>query len=203
MPEHTRVILARHGETDANRRRCFADSNEIPLNEAGRIQAEELARRLAANFRPERLAASPFLRATQTGEIIARELGLDMEIAEGIQERDFGCLKGHPYARMGELMCQDPVYAPMRAWLWRPPGGESLEDVRLRAIAVLDGLRMRYPSQELIVVCHGAVIQALSAHVTGEWSEVSVPPNCGIVVIAQGESGWEIDEALSDQLCAG
>jgi broad specificity phosphatase PhoE len=201
MNDTGRVILVRHGETDANRRRCFADSDEIPLTDAGRQQAEQLARRLSSDFRPQRVAASPFVRARQTGEIIARELGLAMEITQGIHERDFGCLKGHPYERMGEQMCQDPAYDVTKAWLWRPAGGESLDDVRVRAVKVLDALRAQYPAEELVLVCHGAVIQSLCAHMTGVWGEV--PSNCGIVVVAQGERGWEINEELSDLLPAG
>jgi broad specificity phosphatase PhoE len=49
---------------------------------------------------------------------------------------------------------------------------------------------VRYAGREIVVVCHGAVIQAVCAHVTGEWSQASVPPNCGIVTIAYDVNGW-------------
>jgi probable phosphoglycerate mutase len=178
-----RIILVRHGETEANRLGRFAESNEIPLTEAGRRQAWEVADRLAAEFRPTRLLSSGFLRARETSEIIGRTLGLEVAVIEGIHERDFGCLKGHAYARMGELMSSDPACDPSQSWLWIPAGGESLDDVRRRAIAVLQEVRKGHPDQEVVVVCHGAVIQAVCAHITGEWSEASVPANCGIVVI--------------------
>src|ERR1700759_3478401 len=103
-----RIILERHGETDANRSGCFADSDQIPLTDAGRRQAEDAARRLAADFCPRRLLSSSFARARETSGIIARTLGLEVEVIEGIHERDFGCLKGHPYARLGEMMAADP-----------------------------------------------------------------------------------------------
>jgi broad specificity phosphatase PhoE len=185
-----KVILVRHGETEANRLRCFAASDELPLTEGGHRQAEDLAHRLARKFRPEVVVSSAFLRARQTGEIIARALRIETEVRAGIHERDFGCLKGLPYGRLGEMMLTDALCDPARTWMWTPPGGESLDDVRRRAVAVIEDLRVRYPEQEVIVVSHGAVIQAICAHVTGEWSEASVPPNCGVVVIEHEPQMW-------------
>ena len=185
-----KIILVRHGETQANRLRCFAESDEILLTDAGKRQAEELAHRLAARFQPDALFSSPFVRARQTSEIIARALKIPSEILVGLHERDFGCLKGQPYGRLGEMMSADALCDPARSWMWTPPGGESLDDVRRRAVAAIDNLRDRYPAQELIVVSHGAVIQAICAHVTGEWTETSVPPNCGMVVIGYQEQTW-------------
>lgn len=178
-----RIILVRHGETEANRAGCFAESDEIPLTEAGRRQAHEAARRLASGFPLQRLFSSPFARARETSEIIAQVLRLEVEILEGIHERNFGCLKGHPYKRMGEMMAGDPSCDLTRTWTWRPEGGESLDDVRRRAVAVIDDVRGRHADQDVVLVCHGAVIQALSAHLTGNWSDAVVPANCEILVI--------------------
>ena len=177
-----RVVLVRHGETEANLRRCFADSDDIPLTDAGRLQSRELAFRLSREFCPEVLVSSHFLRARQTSEIIGRVLGLATEAFPGLHERDFGSLKGQPYERLEE--------APksVEPWLWSPPGGESPDEVRRRAIAAIGALRVRYPGREIVIVSHGAVIQAFCAHITGDWKE-SVPPNCGIVTIASAD--WD------------
>ena len=158
----SKIILVRHGETEANVRGCFADSDDIALTEAGRIQSRELALRLSREFHPNVLVSSTFLRARQTSEIIADVLGLATETIPGIQERNFGCLRGQPYERLG---LRDPQ--------WSPEGGESLDDVRRRAIAAIESLRERYPTEEIVLVTHGAVIQAVCG--------VAVPPNCGIV----------------------
>jgi broad specificity phosphatase PhoE len=190
-PHEGRIILVRHGETEANRRRCFADSDEIPLTDAGRVQSREVALRLSREFRPDVLVSSHFLRARQTSEIIANALGLATEPIQGIHERDFGSLKGHPYERLGE--------APSltEPWLWSPPGGESLDDVRRRAMAAMDTLRVRYPGCEIVVVTHGAVIQSICAHITGEWRDTSVPPNCGIATILYDVGGWNLRRSSS------
>ena len=191
LPEG-KVILVRHGETEANRRKCFAESDDIRLTETGRLQAQELAARLAHEFRPQILCSSEFARARETSEIIAAILGLQPETIPGIQERNFGILKGHPYDRMGEAMTADPLYDPARSWQWRPAGGESLEDVRRRAIDAVGAARARHPGKDIVIVCHGAVIQAICAHIGGEWSESYVPPNCGVVELIHTPEGWRL-----------
>jgi broad specificity phosphatase PhoE len=182
-----RFILVRHGETDANRRRIFADSDDIPLSETGVRQARDVALVLSGGLRAQVLVSSHFLRARRTAEIIAEALGLAAEAVPGLHERDFGCLKGHPYERMGEMMAAGNAAAP---WFWKPEGGESLDDVRRRAIAAMERLRTRYPGREVVIVCHGAVIQAICAHITGVWSESAVPPNCGFVTIEYDAERW-------------
>jgi broad specificity phosphatase PhoE len=190
-----RIVLVRHGETEANRARRFAEE-DVCLTDLGRTQALEVAKRLQNEFRPDHLVSSQFLRARQTSEIIAAVLGLPMEAVPGIHELDFGSLKGQPYEELDRLRSSDGSRdpdAPERSnpWIWRPPGGESAEDVRRRAVEAIEALRLRYPDREVVVVCHGIVIQAVCAHLTGEWSEGSVPPNCGVVTVAHGPEGWE------------
>jgi 2,3-bisphosphoglycerate-dependent phosphoglycerate mutase len=167
-----RLILVRHGETIANQRRVFAD-DDIALSETGRRQSEQLAQRLAREFKPDVLVSSHFLRARQTSEIIGRVLDLMPEPISGIHERDLGALKGLPYERFAEA----------------PDSAETVESVTRRAMAAIEALRERYPAHEIIVVCHGAVIQSVCAHMTGIWSE-DYPPNCGLVTIEYDGHGW-------------
>ncbi len=187
-----RIILVRHGETEANVRGHFAESDEIPLTDAGRLQAQNLAVRLARDFNPTALISSTFLRARQTSDILAGVLGLKVEVIQGIHERDFGSLRGHPYARASEIMLADQVHHPEKIRTWKPEGGESLEDVRLRAIAALEALSVRYAGRQIIVVCHGAVIRSICLHITGEWGEDYIVPNCAAVVITHTEQGWQL-----------
>jgi broad specificity phosphatase PhoE len=177
-----KVILVRHGEAAANRAGIFASADDN-LTEAGRRQAHDAARELGLRFRPDVLVSSSFPRARQTAEIIAGTLGIELEVVGGLHERNFGCLIGHPYARMGELMLGDSSYDPARSWLWKPESGESLEDVRCRSVAVLEHLRAKHSAREIVVVCHGAVMQAICANLAGAWRDYPVPPNCGIVAI--------------------
>ena len=192
QPDQTcRIVLVRHGETEANVRSHFAESDEIPLTETGRAQARDLAVRLALHFKPTALISSVFLRARQTSEILALALGLEPEVLEGIHERDFGILRGRPYSHVAELVPAADLLDPDKIRTWRPEGGESLEDVRLRAIAALEDLRVRYAGRQILVVCHGAVIRSICSHITGEWRDNYILPNCAALVIEHTEHGWQ------------
>jgi broad specificity phosphatase PhoE len=183
-----RLIVVRHGESEANRARRFAVSGEVPLTDLGRQQAQALACELAAArgaspapAAPRQVVTSVFRRAAETGEILAAHLGLPLATAPGIEERDLGDLKGEPYEALGAMARQDPAFDPARRWLWRPPGGESLEEVRQRVVAALGALAARHAGDTLLVVSHGAVMLSLWAHVTGSWDGAPLPVNCALL----------------------
>lgn len=185
----TTVILVRHGETHDNIRQCFSASGDVPLTPEGRNQSAQVAVRLAREFQPGRVFTSEYLRAMQTGEIIAAQLGLKTEAIPGIQEREFGCLKGCSYEDLGRMMDSDPSYDPESFQNWAPDGAESLQEVRIRAVAAINKICAAHPGGQIVVVSHGAVIQSISAHLTGTWTEAAVPPNCGILTIEyEGDS---------------
>ena len=89
-------------------------------------------------------------------------------------------------------MTSDPLYDPDQSWQWTPAGGESLDDVRNRAIAALSAVRARHRGKDIVIVCHVAVIQAICAHIGGEWSESRVPTNCGVVELIYTPEGWRL-----------
>src|SRR5580698_3053862 len=178
-----KLIMVRHGESEGNRDRRFTSSPDVPLTELGRQQAREAAQRIAKRFAPERIISSPYRRARQTSEIIAGELGLPIEVVNDLHERELGVLKGQSYDLLRDLAGQDSGYDPKRGWLWRPEGGESYEDVRKRVMVAIEDLRRRYPEDELVVVSHGGVMLSMWAHLTGQWEQAHLPPNCGIVLV--------------------
>ena len=80
-------------------------------------------------------------------------------------------------------MRDDPTFETEKTWLWRPEGGESYEDVRVRVAPILERLAMRAGDGELTVVSHGGVMLTCWAHLVGHWENAHVPPNCGIVLL--------------------
>ncbi len=178
-----KFIMVRHGESEGNRERRFTLSSEVGLTELGVQQAHEAAGTIARLFKPQVVVSSPFRRARQTSEIIARELSLPVETVHDLHERDLGCLKGHSYDDLRAVVLKDRSYDPARGWSWRPEGGESYEDVRERVMAAIDGLLRSYPHQEVVIVSHGGVMLSVWAHITGQWHGAHLPPNCGIVLI--------------------
>lgn len=176
-----RLILVRHGESTGNLARCFSPDPDIELTERGTEQARRTGQMLRARFRIARIVASPYRRARRTAELIADELGGDLpiEIEEALRERAIGDLAGARYSAMRE----HPDYDPERYWAWRPPNGESLEDVRDRAGALLPGLAARWPGEDVLLVSHGGTMLSLCASVEGGFLRPKVAGNCEAVVI--------------------
>jgi broad specificity phosphatase PhoE len=193
-----RLIIVRHGESEANRDKVFATSGDVPLTETGLAQARESAARIAKRFAPKRVISSTFRRARQTAAIIAAELGVPVEVFGGIHERNLGSLKGQPYGRHLDLALQDTEYDPARKWLWRPPDGESYEDVRRRVVPAFERLRSIYPEEETVVVSHGAVMLSLWSHFNNSWEDAHVLPNCAIMLIEHDSQGFSRPQIIDD-----
>ena len=155
------ILLARHGETDDNvppqRVQGWIDT---PLNDRGRTQAVELAqavsdRGLAVVY------SSHLVRARATAEIVARELGLEIEVDERLAESRRGAWEGR---LLEEIEREDPEL--WAAWRrggaeFRFPEGESLAEHADRvAEALVDVRRGALPA---LCVCHGGTIRCAFA----------------------------------------
>ncbi|HEY2664939.1 MAG TPA: histidine phosphatase family protein [Candidatus Binataceae bacterium] len=174
-----KLILVRHGESEGNRDRRFTSSAAVPLTDLGRKQARIAAQRIKLLFQPELVIASPFARARETGEIIAGELALPIEIDDGFHEQSLGELAGKSY----DVMREPPEHDPSHYWEWRAPGGESLQDVRERTGSALDRVAAKLARRQIVIVSHGGVMASLWAHVTGNWEDAHIMPNAAIVII--------------------
>jgi len=182
-----RLILIRHGESEGNRARVFTLTPAVPLTDRGREQCRAAATWIATRYAPQRIVASPFVRAQQTAEELARVLRVPVEIEHDLRERNYGELAGQPYSSLQSRT----DFEPNQYWLWRPPGGETLVEVARRAGAVLDRLVHAAPEDDIVVVSHGATIMSLWWHITGAWREGRVARNAGIVVAEHRAGRWQ------------
>lgn len=188
-----RLILVRHGESEGNRDRLFTTSPQARLTELGRKQALEAAAVIARMFKPHAIIASPYARARETAEIIARELGLKVEVKEGLHEQSYGDLAGKAY----EVVFEDPGYDAARPWLYQPPGGETREKVRMRVAPIFEQIAATY-GREVVVVSHGGVMQAMWAHIAGRWEDAHLPPNAGIVLVEHADGRFALPRVVGD-----
>jgi len=151
----TTIVLVRHGETDWNRERRFQGHADTPLNEAGRLQALELADTL----RDERLAAiytSPLQRASETARIVADELGLEARELEAMREIDVGDWQG---MTVDEVKTRFPDRADV-AWRSGWQNGETHEELAERVVPALLDLGRLHPDDRVLVVTHAGPIRA-------------------------------------------
>jgi 2,3-bisphosphoglycerate-dependent phosphoglycerate mutase len=146
------ILLVRHGETDGNAARIL-QRPDVPLNARGMRQAEQLARRLVAHGFV-RILCSDLLRARMTAAPLAARSGIAIEESPLLQERNFGDLRGTPYAALPE----DP-FGPDFA----PPNGEAWPTFHARVADAFAFIvsRRRSANGTLVVVTHGLLCHAL------------------------------------------
>ena len=88
-------IFVRHGRSQANQDGQIA-TNDSPLTKEGEAQSRKVGRTLK-KFDIKVIVTSPYPRARQTAEIIAKQLKLDgVEVIDDLRERGFGELEGGP-----------------------------------------------------------------------------------------------------------
>ncbi|MBV9027198.1 MAG: histidine phosphatase family protein [Candidatus Eremiobacteraeota bacterium] len=155
-----RIVLCRHGATENNALGQFLSFSDPPLSRAGRMQCERLRADLPSPF--VRCYVSPMRRCLQTREIVAPDVPFTIENA--LREVSFGewegktmhWLESHVPEQVADRR-RDPV-------TFRPPGGESFQDVARRLKPVIDALRSQTPT---LVIGHRGTLSVLERLLRG------------------------------------
>ncbi len=161
----TRLWLVRHGETEWNWDGRIQGHRDVSLSGVGVEQAQRLARWLAE----QPIAAvysSDLRRARETAEILASDRA-PVYLEPRVREARFGLFEGltgtEAEARYPEAYRQWREDAVRH----RPPGGETLEDLRDRCVQAMSEILPLHPGQTVLVVAHGGPIRATVCGVLG------------------------------------
>ena len=152
-----KVILARHGNTEANNA-AVHQSPDTPLSKEGVAQSEALAKKLAS-VDIDHIISSPYARARQTAEIIGKKLNKRIEydelLAEIIKPKEFeGKRTDDP--EVGKILEEIEKHAKNPEW--RYPGSENLNDFITRVGKFVKRLESM-DCGTVLVVTHSAVIK--------------------------------------------
>lgn len=157
------VYFVRHGQSEHNIAPVF-QSPDSPLNELGCKQAASIAERVS-KLSFEALITSPFARAKQTADIIAKATGKEYELSDLFVERV------KPTVVNGKSYEDKEANDIWRKWeesLYktgiRVADGENFDDLITRADKALKFLEDR-PEQSLVVVTHGFFLRTLIARI--------------------------------------
>ena len=147
------VLLVRHAEPVAPGTSGF-DEFTRPLTTKGMRDAEQL-REIHSSTRIDAAYSSPYLRARQTIEPIARARGLAIATIEDLRERMLSLAELPDWKTHLKRTWEDFDYAP--------PGGETGRIAQARVVRVLDAIAWRHSAGTVIVASHGNLI-ALALH---------------------------------------
>jgi len=150
--------LIRHGLTPWNESGQFQGQSDIELSEQGITQAETLHERFKRH-EFDYIYSSPLKRAHQTATIALPNQ--DIVLDDRLKEINFGIFEGSDLATNQQKPEWDVWYAD--TFKLQAPGGESYEELRLRAVNWLDEL----PEGKIAAFCHSGTIQMLISHIVG------------------------------------
>ncbi len=157
-----RIYFVRHGTTKWNVEKRYLGHEDLPLNEQGRAEAQELHR----FFLPIPLRAcfsSDLSRTRETAALLLTNRSVEIQADSRLRELDFGLWEGHTYSEARREYPKE-----MQAWIEdpvtiTPPQGESLLQLQKRVSDVLKETLSLFPEGNLLVVTHGGPLRALLA----------------------------------------
>ncbi|MGI9598865.1 MAG: histidine phosphatase family protein [Acidimicrobiales bacterium] len=146
------LFVCRHGRTEANASGLLLGRADPDLDPTGRAQAAAIA---AAVPNAELVVSSPLGRCRQTADAF----GLAVETDDRLVELDYGEFDLKP---LSEVPAE--VWARWRSDSdFRPPGGETLNELGARVFAALDELARSAVERDVVVVSHVSPIKAAVA----------------------------------------
>lgn len=147
------IYVVRHGETEWNAiNKVLGRATDLPLNEKGMRQAEDAAKQLK-DLKPDVFLCSPLLRARQTADTIAKEIGMQYVIDDRLTEQEFGIFEG--------VARDDQDYQnAKREYFARYPGGESYFDMAARIYPLIKEVEDR----NALLVTHGGMCRIIRSY---------------------------------------
>ena len=140
------IYLIRHGKTEANEKKLYCGSTDLPLSEKGR---EELSR-IHYEIQNVRFLTSGMKRTNETLKTLFGDVPFEEDTR--FREVDFGIFEMHSYNELKDT----PEY---QTWLTGdnetniPPEGESGIQMKQRVLEAFSEIQ-----ENTVLICHGGVI---------------------------------------------
>lgn len=160
-----KVILVRHGQTMWNAQHRLQGREDIPLSEAGRLQAIDAGKALShypfSGPGPV-IISSPLQRAVETARLLAGQLretaGFFTDAA--LLERDYGAGAGLTYEERQARFPNDDF-----------PGLEDRQEAERRIVSGITRLAQTYSERDLVLVSHGEICHIFLASLREETTQ--------------------------------
>ena len=182
------LFLIRHGLTAQTGRTLYGRRAGVPLDERGRAQADELARRFEG-IRLTAIYSSPLERCVGTVEPLADAQRLPIVVREDLVEMDAGSWTGRSLAQLRRQKRWSTLISHPTAFSF-PGGGEAFVDALARAVGEVERIARRHRRGRVAIATHGDIVRILMTHLAGspldEFQRIVVDPASVSVVQLDG-----------------
>ncbi len=161
----TTLYLVRHGAIIRVAGRAYIGQIDLPLSEEGVDQAWAM-RKWLEPVRFSHVCASDLSRAQRTSKIIVGNRVRSIDSLAALREINLGEWEGVSFEEIKQRFPEEFAARGRDIENWRPPGGESFADCRMR---VMDALRAILSTSEgnLLVVGHAGVNRLILCDLLG------------------------------------
>ena len=163
----TRIILVRHGQSEANANFIFAGHSDFPLTEFGHKQAKLVAEYLAKNEKIDAIYSSDLKRAYYTAVPTAELLGMEIIKDTRLREVFAGEWESKPTSFIEENYPED-----FNCWRndfshVRCTGGESIIEVYNRIVPAICEISKENDGRTVLITSHATVVRSFFTYAMG------------------------------------
>lgn len=186
----TRLIFVRHAQTEANAKHYLQGQSDGVLNAVGKAQAANIAGYLRTFF-IDKVYSSNQKRAVATATAIADEHGLSVQTDVRLQEWNCGDWDGMPAAEFLQMTREQGL----KASTLQPPNGETFQQVRSRAVAVLAEILDESEGKSVLICSHGDFIRSSIGILMGIEADIVTNfllDNASYSILENQQGTWKI-----------
>ena len=203
----TKLLLVRHGQSEANRLDLFAGFYDAKLEPHGETQAKVTARYIKENYHVDAVYASDLQRAYKTGQIIAEYLDVPIVAERGLREIDGGEWEGKYFHGLIDLYPEDFGLWQTDLAKARCTGGESVRQLTERIMSTLARIAQEDPEKTLVIATHATPIRAAMTMIQhGTLEQMQYVPwvsNASVTELHYEEGTWQCVHAGADHHLEG
>jgi broad specificity phosphatase PhoE len=166
LRNQTTIFFIRHGQTQSNANGIQQGVRiDDYLNTQGVLQIQDLAK-ITSFLDLDILFTSYLHRAEETASIIQDRLIQPVQLLHDfrLRERNFGQLSGKTEKEWDKLLPNHQEMENMQLYDYRPFGGESVDEVRQRAVSAILDITQNYDHKNIGVVTHAGIIRLMLFH---------------------------------------
>ena len=172
---YTRLVFARHGQTENNTEGKIADYSDEGLDEKGIEQMQKTAKIILQDYFPDVVFSSTLPRAIQSAQIITKGTHIPFFTSDDLLEFNFGAIAGLTLLQVREKF--PDLFESYVAWvdaenqqtLQHPiiPDGEDKAAINTRIKKFTDMILAEYRGKNIVVISHGAFIKCCLHYYAG------------------------------------
>ncbi len=198
----TKLLLIRHGESEANNLGYFAGQVDASLMPNGIKQAEITAKYVAQKYSPDLIYSSDLKRAYLTALPLSKLIGKNIITDTGLREINAGNWQKKTFDEL-----ESKFSASYSVWLSDIgnaccDSGESVKDLGKRVMETLTKIAKENDGKTIAIATHATPIRVTQTIIEyGDLSRMKNVPwvSNGSVTVIEYDDGWKIVSVSEDE----